>query len=339
LPDVDGQVAYWSRAEQLGIDSLLVDMNSGKPDPMTLALALARSTSRICFMVAARPGLMSPTLFVQQVNTFSVLGGGRISLNVVAGHSPLEQRSYGDHLEHDERYARMEEWLAICRALWDAHQPVSYSGRFYNINEGRLNTPFVARGRTRPEIYIGGNSVKARELAARYGDCWMRFADAPERIAEQATDLGERRVEVGVRLSIACRPNRAEALRAAQTPLASAATRMRATSEGRFVHESDAVSMRETYALGATEWLTPWLWTGAVQTMGAMAICIVGTPDDVATGLLAFKAAGVTQFILSGWPTLDEMIRFGDDVLPLVRSQEDEEPASIPPPPAQGVQA
>ena len=95
-------------------------------------------------MVAARPGLMSPTLFVQHVNTFSTLAQGRISLNIVAGHSPEEQRYYGDHLAHDDRYERLEEWLRICLAFWKGEGTVEHSGKYYRIEGGRLNTPFWA---------------------------------------------------------------------------------------------------------------------------------------------------------------------------------------------------
>ena len=49
---------------------------------------------------------------------------------------------------------------------------------------------------------------------------------------------------------------------------------------------------------------------------------LLGTPADIAEALLAYKAIGVTQFILSGWPEVDEMITFGRDVVPLVREVE-----------------
>ena len=60
---------------------------------------------------------MSPVTFVQQLNTLSNLIGGRFALNIVAGHSPEEQRSYGDFLDHDRRYDRTDEFLAVCRAF------------------------------------------------------------------------------------------------------------------------------------------------------------------------------------------------------------------------------
>ena len=145
LPALAEQIAFCRAAEESGIDSLLVDFNLGKPDPMMLALPLARATRQLKLMVAHRPGLMSPALFVQQVNTFSVLAGGRITLNLVAGHSPAEQRAYGDGLDHDERYGRMDELLAVCRAFWAREGPVGFQGSCYRVEEGRLNTPFADR--------------------------------------------------------------------------------------------------------------------------------------------------------------------------------------------------
>src|SRR4029077_4018757 len=106
LPVLDAQIAFCREAEELGIDSVLVNLNYATPDPMVLATALAVATDRLKFMVAHRPGLMLPTFFVKQVNTFSALAAGRITLNLVAGYSPDEQRYYGDDLAHNERYQR-----------------------------------------------------------------------------------------------------------------------------------------------------------------------------------------------------------------------------------------
>src|SRR6185295_7399422 len=92
LPDLDAQIQFARAAEASGIDSLLVDFGWSKPDPILLATALGLATTTIRFIIAHRSGLMSPTAFVQQVNTLSALIDGRFSLNIVAGHSPEEQR-------------------------------------------------------------------------------------------------------------------------------------------------------------------------------------------------------------------------------------------------------
>jgi alkanesulfonate monooxygenase len=322
LPDLESQAAFCRLAERCGIESVLVDMNFGKPDPLILSMTLALATERIRFMVAARPGLMSPTLFVQQVNTFSTLAGGRITLNIVAGHSPAEQAYYGDHLDHDDRYARLEEWLSICHVLWRRDGPVDFSGHYYRITAGRLNTPFVGDGRTRPEVYVGGSSPQARGAAARHGDCWVRFADTPAAIREAAAPLRDAGVAVGLRLGLICRESRAEAIRVGEALLDESTAGRRSAAEDEFVRRSDSQSMREAHAMAENEWPTPWLWTGLVRTLGAPAISLLGSPSEVAAGLLEFRDAGVSQFIFSGWPAVEELERFGTEVLPLVRAAE-----------------
>jgi alkanesulfonate monooxygenase len=332
LPDPEAQAEFCRRAEVCGIESLLIDINYGKPDPMVLGLVLARASgvSRLKMMVAHRPGLMSPTLFVQQVNTFAALTKGRICLNVVAGHSPEEQRFYGDHEDHDSRYARMDEFLTICRAFWNGPAPVNFRGRFFVIEEGRLNTPFVSGAAARqPDIFLGGNSPQARELAALHATCWVRFGDAPSCLREQIAPVLKGGIAVGLRLSLIIRDTTAEARAAAAALVAGADVARRSREEKQFVRRSDSASMQETYQLARHEWLTPALWTGAVPVFGAPALALVGDPATVAGGIQELADAGVSHFILSGWPTLEALIRFGDEVLPLIRAQECRASASV----------
>jgi alkanesulfonate monooxygenase len=49
---------------------------------------------------------------------------------------------------------------------------------------------------------------------------------------------------------------------------------------------------------------------------------LVGSPQDLADLFLEYKRIGITQFIISGWPKLEEMVIFGREVLPLVRKAE-----------------
>jgi alkanesulfonate monooxygenase len=60
------------------------------------------------------------------------------------------------------------------------------------------------------------------------------------------------------------------------------------------------------------------LWTGLVRSHGAPAIALVGSADEIAAALIDFKLAGVSQFILSGWPKAESMQFFGEEVLPRV---------------------
>jgi alkanesulfonate monooxygenase SsuD/methylene tetrahydromethanopterin reductase-like flavin-dependent oxidoreductase (luciferase family) len=75
-------------------------------------------------------------------------------------------------------------------------------------------------------------------------------------------------------------------------------------------------------AADGSQWLNETLFTGFVKSYGPVWTTLVGTPREVADAFLAYKDVGVTQFILSGWPEVDEVDRFGRDVLPLVREGE-----------------
>jgi alkanesulfonate monooxygenase len=213
----------------------------------------------------------------------------------------------------------MDEYLAVCHGLWDGNGPVSFRGKYLTIEDGRLNTPFVSAERPRPEIYLGGSSAQAKEVASRRATCWVRFADTPEGVCTRDLPAG---VDLGLRLSVLVRPTREEAVRDARALLAAPASPAHQAREAAFVRGSDSVSMRETFQLAEREWLTPCLWAGAVPYFGATSLALVGTPEDVASALLEYGQAGVSQFILSGWPKLAEMIRFTRDVLPLVRAAE-----------------
>jgi alkanesulfonate monooxygenase len=326
LPELDWQAEFCRAAEKSGMDSLLLDFGYSKPDPILLAAALGPFTERIKFIIAWRSGLTTPTWCVQQLNTLSSLINGRLSLNIVAGHSPQEQRGYGDFLAHDERYARTEEFLAICHAFWRGEDPVNFKGRHYTVEGGRLGTPFISPDQTFPELYIAGNSEQARNLAISQGSCWMTLAEAPEKLAPRIPEVLRHGRTVGVRCAVIARPTRAEAIEAAHDLLANLSpTDEEAEKEREFVRKSDSASIASQYQTAENEgWLTPYLWTGAVHAMGPATVCIVGSPEEVAEALLEYKRIGVTQFILAGWPKLEQMLFFGREVLPLVREREAE---------------
>ncbi len=143
-PEMEGWVHFARQAEKAGIESVLVALNRYEPDPLMVSCALGQATKRLKFIAAYRSGLMQPTAFVQQVNTLSGLIQGRVDLNIVAGSSTLEQHGYGDFLAHDERYARAEEFLAVCNAFWRSNGEVDFDGKYYRVERGKLHTPFLA---------------------------------------------------------------------------------------------------------------------------------------------------------------------------------------------------
>jgi alkanesulfonate monooxygenase len=358
LPDMEGWTRFARCAEDAGIESVLLSFSRYEPDTILVACAVGQVTTKLGFIVAYRLGLMQPATFVQQINTLSGLIGGRVSLNIVAGSSTVEQRGYGDFLDHDERYARAEEFLSVCRRFWSNDGDVNFAGKYCRVEKGKIYTPFQAatstapastapasdvaeysrprsapdstaavtdvpdqaRRRTEPEIYVSGHSEQAQHLALTQGSCWLRLIDTPEKLSPSVSHFRTNGVEVCLRLCVVCRPTREEALAAANALLPSEEI---GREERGILSRSDSKTLKDALAAAdSVGWLNRNLWAGLVPYYGSSAITLVGTPRDLAEAFLEYKKIGVTQFIIAGWPKLDEMMIFGREVLPLIREGE-----------------
>jgi len=314
LTDMDGWLQFARHAEDAGIDSCLISLSRYEPDSLLIACALGAATTKLKYIAAYRSGLMQPTTFVQQFNTLSRLIDGRLALNLVAGSSKTEQHGYGDFLSHDERYARAEEFLAVCRAFWGGGD-VDYAGRYYTVERGRIHT--TTHGGDAPEIYISGHSEQSERLATTQGTTWLRVADAPEKLAPSVARMRARGTAVCLSVCIICRPTREEAIRHAQSMLpAGATTSISAVKNDSQMYAESAAIERDAF------FLTSWLWAGLAPHYGPVWTTLVGTPDEIADAFVAYKEIGVTEFILSGWPEIDELDIFAREVLPRVRRRE-----------------
>jgi alkanesulfonate monooxygenase len=321
----EAQLELCQCADENGIDSVLMAIGFARPDPILLSTCLGQKTEHVKFMVACRPGLISPAAFVQQLNTLSLLVDGRVHINMVGGHTPHELKYYGDWVPRAERYDQLDEFLTVCRAFWDSEGgEVNFAGRYYQVKGGRLATPFTRNGMHRPTIYLGGNSEKSAEVAVRHADCLWRFAEPTAPLASAIAPVLQAGVEVGLLVSLIARPTRREAIQAAYNLIGRLGESAR-DAQRSFEQHTDAKAFESTFALArecASDWASPTLWTGAVRVLGAPAIALVGSPDEIADSLLEYKAFGVTQFLFTGWPDVEEMAFFGNEVAPLVRARE-----------------
>jgi alkanesulfonate monooxygenase len=323
-PDMEGWLRFARAAEEVGVESVLISCGAYEPDPLLCACALGRETARLKFITAFRSGWIQPTAFVQQFNTLSMLVGGRVALNLVAGSSTAEQHTYGDFLQHDERYQRAEEFLEVCNAFWRGEGEVDFVGKYYRVERGILTTPFQAPGRTRPEIYVSGHSESAQRLVCKQGTCWLRVVDTPEKLQPLVARARDSGLEVCLRFGLVCRETRAEAVQAARALLPDDHSGRR---QDPIMSKDDSLMYREATRVAANaEWLNETIWAGLVPFYGPVWTSLVGTPDSIATALLDYKSIGVTQFIISGCPELDEIALFGREILPRVRQAESGHP-------------
>ena len=185
-----------------------------------MTAALTQVTERFRFLVAFRPGLTSPTLAAQMAATYQRVSGGRLLLNVVTGGDDAEQRRFGDFLNKAERYERAGELLHIVRELW-AGEPVDFEGRHLRVQAAQ-----IIPAADWPEIYFGGSSAEAVEVAAAQADVYLTWGEPPARVAEKLARVRQRGSELdrelrfGIRLHVITRDTSEEAWHEASRLLA-----------------------------------------------------------------------------------------------------------------------
>jgi alkanesulfonate monooxygenase len=321
-PDIGyiGQIAR--SAEQLGFAGALTPTSSWCEDAWLMTAALTQVTTTFKFLVAARPGLMSPTLAAHMAATYQRISGGRLLLNIVTGGDDVEQRRFGDHLDKADRYRRAGEFLHVFRELWQGG-PVDFAGEHYDIR-GAVIVPAPVE----PVIYLGGSSAGALDVAARSADVYLTWGEPPGAVAEKLGRVRDRaaaagrELRFGIRLHVITRDTAAEAWAQAQRLLdgldPAAIERAQAIQRS-----SGSEGQRRMAALhggrtGSLE-VSPNLWAGIGLVRGGAGTALVGSHQEVADRIAEYHRLGIDEFILSGYPHLEEAYQVGEGVLPVLR--------------------
>ncbi|MEV4200749.1 LLM class flavin-dependent oxidoreductase [Micromonospora globbae] len=323
-PPEIGYLAQVARAaDRLGFASVLTPAGLFCEDPWVVASALAAQTERLKFMIALRPGLVSPTLVAQMAATLQRVSGDRLLLNIVAGSDPDEQHRYGDWLDHDARYARAEEFLTVLGGVWSG-RPFDFAGEHYRVRGAMLARPPV----TVPTVFLGGSSPAAQRAAARHADVYLAWGETPALLGEllaRARDLaGEagRTLRTGSRLHVITRDTAREAWAEAERLLAGVDKARIEAARTRFARtESEGQRRAAALHAGANDRMEvyPNVWAGYSLVRPGAGAALVGSHEEVAERIAEYHAAGVDHLILSGQPHLEEAYWFGEGVLPLLR--------------------
>ncbi|SDT97192.1 alkanesulfonate monooxygenase [Verrucomicrobium sp. GAS474] len=321
--DYLGQIAR--SAEQLGYVGALTPTGAWCEDAFIVDAMLASVTKTFKFLVAVRPGLISPTLAAQMAATFQRHSDNRLLLNVVVGGEPVEQRAYADFSDKSERYERADEFLQIVRALWE-RPDVNFQGRFYQVENATL--PY--RPDVIPPLYIGGSSAGAGPVTARHIDSYLTWGEPTPAVAKKiewirglAAAEG-RRVRFGIRLHVISRDT-PEAAWAEASRLLSAIDPETIRQVQAGLARSEGEGQRRMLALhnGSTANLEiePNLWAGFGLVRGGCGTALVGSHAEIAAKIKAYAALGIEEFVLSGVPHLEEAYWFAEGVLPLLQKE------------------
>lgn len=321
-PDVGylGQIAR--SAEALGFVGALTPTSSWCEDAWVMTAALTQLTTSFKFLVAFRPGVLSPTLAAHMAATYQRASGGRLLLNVVTGGDDAEQRRFGDRLGKTARYARCAEFLHVFHELWEG-EPVSFAGEHLWVEDAR-----IVPADPRPDIFFGGSSAPALDVAARYADVYLTWGERPDAVAAKLDAVRERaerhgrQLRFGIRLHVITRDSAVDAWAEAHRLLAgldpAAIERAQAIQRA-----SGSEGQRRMVALhgGRTDALEvyPNLWAGIGLVRGGAGTALVGSHEEVADRIAEYHELGIDEFILSGYPHLEAAYQVGEGVLPILR--------------------
>ncbi|GAB2875923.1 LLM class flavin-dependent oxidoreductase [Nocardioides pacificus] len=317
-------------ADQLGFEGVLTPTGTWCEDAWLVTAALIRETRRLKFLVAFRPGVTSPTLAAQMAATFQRISEGRLLLNVVTGGEPVEQRRFGDHLDHAARYARTDEFLSVVRGAW-TQAPFDFAGEHYQVEGAQVRGELDPL----PQIYFGGSSEPAGPVAARHADVYLTWGEPPEQVAQKVAwirDLAAaegRRPRFGMRVHTLSRDTSEQAWQQAQG-LLDALDPREIDKAQRVLAASESVGQQRMRALhgGRSSYrsahdleISPGLWAGVGLVRGGAGTALVGSHQEVADRIEDYHRLGIDEFVLSGYPHVEEAYWFAEGVMPLLRSK------------------
>jgi alkanesulfonate monooxygenase len=311
-------------ADRLGYRGVLLPTGRSCEDAWVVASALIGSTERLRFLVAIRPGIISPTASARMAATLDRLSNGRVDINVVTGGDPAESEGDGVFLTHDERYRQTTEFLDIWRRVL-AGESVDFEGRHLKVRGAKVLYPPLQT--PHPPLYFGGSSEAAHELAADQVDVYLTWGEPPAAVATKVADMRRRAalrgrtLRFGIRLHVIVRETHDAAWQAAHELIRHVDDATIAAAQTAFA-KMDSEGQRRMSQLhgGQRDQLevSPNLWAGVGLVRGGAGTALVGDAETVAARLREYAALGIETFILSGYPHLEEAYRAAELLFPLL---------------------
>lgn len=309
-------------ADRLGFGGVLIPTGRSCEDAWLVAASLIPVTQRLRFLVALRPGVISPTQAARQAATLDRLSNGRALFNLVTGGDADELAGDGVFLDHRERYEESAEFTRIWRRVLEG-ETLDYEGKHVRVRGARLM--FKPVQQPRPPLWFGGSSEPAQDLAAEQVDVYLTWGEPPAQVKEKIEQVRAkaaaqgRSVKFGIRLHVIVRETNEEAWRAADRLISHLddATIARAQAA---LARTDSVGQQRMAALhgGRRDKLeiSPNLWAGVGLVRGGAGTALVGDGETVAARMQEYADLGIETFILSGYPHLEEAYRVGELLFP-----------------------
>lgn len=324
--DFDYNIRLAQIAEKAGFDYGLIATRwasthgaDSQIEATTLATALLGKTERLQIIVAVLTGLWLPGVIAKMGATADLFSNGRWNINVVSGWMRREYDAFGQPwIEHDERYARSEEFIEILKGIW-TQDHYSFQGRHFSIDDYTLSPRPVKR--PHPEIFQGGSSTAARRMAARWSDWYFTNGNTLDGIRAQIDEIEVnaapfgRRPRVAVNAFVIARDTEKEA-----RDVHAEIIRLADVKAVRGFQEATREAGQSTKD-GKGNWTSTKL-EDYVQHNDGFRTGLIGTPEQIAERIVAYKDIGVSAILAGFLHCHEDAEYFGRRILPLVRDIE-----------------
>lgn len=317
--------------DHLGYSGVLIPTGRSCEDPWITAASLIDATKNLKFLVALRPGVTTPALAARMAATFDRLSGGRVLLNLVTGGDEQELKGDGVYEDHATRYKTAAEYTTIWREILKrSHTSESFTfhGETLSVDDAKLLYPPVQA--PYPPLWFGGSSEAAIELAAEQVDTYLTWGEPPAAVKEKLEVVRQRAaakgraLNYGIRLHVIVRETTEAAWQAAEDLIQYVDDATIAAAQAKF-KTMDSVGQRRMAELHHGDRskleVSPNLWAGVGLVRGGAGTALVGDPQTVADRIQEYADLGIDTFIFSGYPHLEESIRFAELVFPLLPLQ------------------
>lgn len=194
------------------------DQDATRLDPLPILGAMAARTSHLGLGATRSTSYDQPYHIAREFATLDHLSAGRAAWNVVTSMNDAEAQNFGvdQHLEHDKRYDRADEFLEVATSLWGSWDEdalirdkktgiyadpskvhyLDHRGSWYQVR-GPLNIPRSPQGK--PVIIQAGSSGRGREFAARWAEVVFNIQPSPAKMKAFYEDLKSRLPDYGRR--------------------------------------------------------------------------------------------------------------------------------------------
>ncbi|QGH33009.1 dimethyl sulfone monooxygenase SfnG [Gracilibacillus salitolerans] len=317
---------YAQIAEEVGFDYGLLQTRffasygaDKQLEAITLATALGAVTKNLKLIAAVLPGLWHPAVYAKMLSTLDHVTNGRAAVNVVSGWLKDEFTAYGEKwIDHDKRYKRSEEFIRVLRAMF-TEEPANFSGDYYSIQDA----PMKPKPETNIPIFQGGNSQAAKEMASRVSDFYFMNGNTLEGFEKQINIVKElaekegREVKFAVNGFAIVRDTEEEAVQLLRDIISH--------------KDDDAVEgfRQAVKEAGQSTKQKEGMWANStkedlVQYNDGFKTGLIGTPEQVADRIIELKKIGVDLVLTGHFHYEEDLRRFGEEVIPLVKQKEKE---------------